>query len=55
MKVVSTGFWDQFGEMQEEANLEEDSDKSVPAKLSEGFAPNRALMDTLEHFVDHYQ
>ena len=55
VKVVSTGFWEQFGEMQEEANPVEDQDGPAPAKLSQGFTPNRALMGSFEHFVDHYQ
>ena len=41
--------------MQEEANPVEDQDGPAPAKLSQGFTPNRALMGSFEHFVDHYQ
>lgn len=53
VKVVSTGFWEQFGEMEEEVNAEDE--ESATAKLSEGFAPDAALMNSFENFVDRYK
>lgn len=53
VKVVSTGFWEQFGEMEEEVNAEDE--ESATAKLSEGFAPDAALMNSFESFVERYK
>lgn len=37
-----------------EEEIEEDHQEQT-VKLSEGFSPNEALMNSFENFVDHYK
>jgi len=52
VKVVSTGFWENFAEV-EDTGIEEEG--PCPLRLSEGFYPGDDLKQTLSEYVNHYK
>lgn len=60
VKVVSTGYWQNFKD-DDEAMMEDDnssdqlSSRKPAAKLSEGFAPDKVLKTSFDEFVDFYK